>query len=97
MSVFDEYNPHTILNFSEVNIINGNRMFREKSEFLEHLSDIQANTTDSILLCELRGLIEKINRLTDREFEMLLDDAETGALLFPPNYVLPITSESMGD
>lgn len=89
MSVFDGYNPHTTLNFAEVNIINGNRMFKKKNEFLDHLSILQANTTDSVLLCELRGLIEKINRLSDKEFEMLLNDAETGTLLFPPNYVLP--------
>ena len=93
MSVFDGYNPHNVLNFSEANIISENRMFKDKTAFTEHLSDLCGNTTDPILLYELQELIKKINRLNDEEFKILIKDAEDGSLLFPPNYKLPNISD----
>lgn len=93
MSVFNGYNPHTKLNFSEANIISENRMFKDKGSFIERLSDLRANTTDPILLRELDSLAEKINHLNNAEFEQLLADAESGLLLFPANYTLPNISD----
>lgn len=89
MSFSDSYNPHTKLYFSEVNIISENRMFKDKVSFLKRLSDLHANTTDPVLLCELQSLTEKINLLNDEDFERLLEDAESGQLMFPTGYTLP--------
>lgn len=93
MSVLNEYNPHVRLDFAEVNIISENRMFKNKTTFIDRLSALRANTTDPILLRELQSLMEKIEMLNDEEYALLLNDAESGDMLFPANYTLPNISD----
>lgn len=84
-----ERGAHMCLNFTEAHIIMVLRVHKDRTQFMNMLSELQENTTEPLLLRELDGLSEKLHHLTDDEFNALLRDAEQGLIAFPSNYPLP--------
>lgn len=88
MSITDR-GAHMYLNFTEAHIIMVLRIHKDRTQFMNMLSELQENTTEPLLLRELEGLSEKLHCLTDDEFNVLLRDADQGVIAFPSNYELP--------
>ena len=77
------------LNFTETHIIMVLRIHKDRTQFMNMMSELQKNTTEPLLLRELEGLSEKLLCLSDDGFNALLRDAEQGVITFPSNYALP--------
>lgn len=85
----DQMAPHMYLTFAEATIISANRMMKDKSSFLQRLTDLLNHTTDRILLRDLQGLYDKVSALSEPAFEALIEAAAAGEVMFPVNYKLP--------
>ena len=85
----DQMAPHMYLTFAEATIISANRMMKDKSSFLQRLTDLLNHTTDRVLLRDLQGLYDKISILSEPSFEALIQAAAAGEVMFPVNYKLP--------
>ena len=85
----DQMAPHMYLTFAEATIISANRMMKDKSSFLQRLTDLLNHTTDRILLRDLQGLYDKVSALSEPAFDVLIQAAHAGEIMFPVNYKLP--------
>ncbi len=85
----DQMAPHMYLTFAEATIISANRMMKDKSSFLQRLTDLLNHTTDRILLRDLQGLYDKVSALSEPAFDALIQAAHAGEIMFPVNYKLP--------
>lgn len=85
----DQMAPHMYLTFAEATIISANRMMKDKSSFLQRLTDLLNHTTDRILLRDLQGLYDKVSALSEPAFDALIQAAMAGEIMFPVNYKLP--------
>lgn len=85
----DQMAPHMYLTFAEATIISANRMMKDKSSFLQRLTDLLNHTTDRILLRDLQGLYDKVLSLSEPAFDALIQAAHAGEIMFPVNYKLP--------
>lgn len=86
----DQMAPHMYLTFAEATIISANRMMKDKSSFLQRLTDLLNHTTDRILLRDLQGLYDKVLSLSEPAFDALIQAAHAGEIMFPVNYKLPV-------
>ena len=93
MAYTDTRTSHVHLDFNEVNIITENRMLKDRSSFMQRLSELEEHTSDPYLVRCLESLTGKLSLLSDEEFKILIRDAENGDLMFPANYALPNISE----
>ena len=59
----EQMTPHMYLTFAEATIISANRMMKDKSSFLQRLTDLLNHTTDRVLLRDLQGLYDKVSAL----------------------------------
>lgn len=82
--------PHMYLTFAEATIISANRMMKDKSSFLQRLTDLLNHTTDRVLLRDLQGLHDKVSALSEPAFDALIQAATIGEVMFPVNYRLPL-------
>lgn len=82
--------PHMYLTFAEATIISANRMMKDKSSFLQRLTDLLNHTTDRVLLRDLQGLYDKVSALSEPAFDALIQAAAIGEVMFPVNYRLPL-------
>ena len=57
--------------------------------FIARLDNLLRHTSDPYLVKDLESLLKKIQDLTPEEFKLLSKDIESGAIVFPPEYVLP--------
>ncbi len=86
---------HPRLSFDEVNIVLMNIRGTATvpnvtlADFLYRLDNLLRHTPDSCLSGSIRSLREKINELTQAEFEQLCQDSANGTIMFPENYPLP--------
>ena len=78
------------LTFTECNILNCCIEEPSKEEFLYRMHTIIENTEDEMLKQIATNLTEKLLVLSDSAFQRLYQDVETSAVLFPPNYYLPM-------
>lgn len=88
----DQMAPHMCLTFAEATIISANRMMKDKSSFLQRLTDLLNHTTDRVLLRDLKGLYDKVSSLSEPAFDALIQAAMAGEIMFPVNYKLPTNS-----
>jgi len=83
-----EYDSYVPLSFIEANIVIGSCFLSDFSRFILRLDTLLKNTKDPYLIEELESLLKKFQSLSQEEYEQLRTDAQTGTLLFPPNYQL---------
>ncbi len=62
---------------------------RRKPELLSRLKAILDNTQDPVLKEATQTLIGKLAQLSQKDYDQLAKDCQTGDLLFPANYRLP--------
>ena len=77
------------LSFNEANILIGMLFMPDISNFVQRLDYLLQTTDDPYLKEELASLLNKIQTLSQEEYDLLRKDIQSGKILFPPNYQLP--------
>lgn len=81
--------PHMYLTFAEATIISANRMMKDKSSFLQRLTDLLNHTTDRVLPETCKAYMTR-SLLSEPAFDALIQAAAIGEVMFPVNYRLPL-------
>jgi len=89
MPLTEKENSYLCLSFEEANILIENYRKQDLGGLIARLDNLLHHTTDISLVKETSGLLTKLQALTPKEYELLSKDIESGAIIFPPNYVLP--------
>jgi len=92
---FSEYTPDPLrFDFNEANIITEtSHRANDRASFMACLTALEEHTSDPYLVACVQGLLKKLPVLDDETFQVLLQDAKAGDVMFPGDYQLPKTSE----
>lgn len=80
--------------FNEANIITEtSHRAKDRTSFANCLTTLAKYTSDPYLVSCIEEIQRKLSSLNDEDFQILIEAAKSGQVLFPKDYSLPKTSE----